>query len=269
MYRNKPFGKVVVVLRSSIYFFTLFYMSFNRHYRYLRAQIKIRRKISYRAAYNEYLIINRNSAVSSGNHVRNSRTNYNDALALLVNELSSTRHCSSVYFKHKTGWLHSTQCYTRAMLRSVSRAVDASLQNTFLRSTYIVAAPMCASFLYTSLSSFVSSYARICSGTTAISARRHLEYFTWHTYVIASHACTFYSGADFSFVSLLGSLYNGVPTEHVFLRMHTFMKSLYNNNNICMYAQSYYAICTSFSIYIYASYGCNMLLHDISGFKLQ
>jgi hypothetical protein len=260
VYRNKPFGKVVVLLRSSIYFFTLFYMSFNRHYRYLKSQTKIRRKISYRAAYNEYLIMNRNSVI------RRKRTRGSDLL--LIPELSSTHHCYSVYFKQRTGWLHSTQCYNITMVRSVSRAVSMSWSQSFLRSTYVVAAPMCATLFDTSLSHFVSSYARVVSPVAHVTSRIQIGSVLWRTYIVSSRACLLYSAASFSFVSFLGSLYHGVPTENVFFRMHTFIKSLYISGEIVRYVHSYYLICDSFSTYNYACHCYNLFSKSRQGFQL-
>lgn len=262
VYRNIPFGKVIVVLRSSIFFFTLFYMSFNRNYRHLKSQIKTRRSVNFRAAYNEYLLFNRNRAIHRGRPRSRGRNNTREIL--LLNALSSTPNSYSVYFKPNAGWLHRAKYYHSKMLRN--RAHKYRVTNFLIRGTELVAAPMCgrSSYKHTSLCSFVFSYERMSSIVSSThSEPTYISSTLWYTYVVAYNSCTLSMGS--SFFSLLCSMLSGVPTEHHLSRTHSLVKALYNNTNVTMYESGYFTICFSFATSVYFRYCSNMYSHIRTG----
>jgi len=101
VYRNKPLGNIVVVLRSPVYLFTLFYISFSRSYKKIITQIALRREISFRAAFGDLLL--RNSFNRSNKASASYFTilqNVFDGFVLNI-KLSGARTCSSFYFVHR------------------------------------------------------------------------------------------------------------------------------------------------------------------------
>jgi hypothetical protein len=93
--RGKPLENIIVVLRSPVYLFTLFYVSFSKNYKHLSAQLSLRRVISYREAHSSIVIRNR-SAYKRDTH--NSTLKLLSVESRLIHNLSCTTTCYSIYF---------------------------------------------------------------------------------------------------------------------------------------------------------------------------
>ena len=207
VYRNKPLGKIVVILNSPMYLFNLFYVSYSKRYSHLDSQMMLRRKLAHRSAHNDAIIresIDRSNEESASKVTL--RTNYFSEL-LLRYTLSDARTCSSVYFRNRASWLNLSRYYCSVSERTIAAFKFIHLfRNTVLQSTELVLPPISGRFSSrnTTLSAFFSSYTSVSTvaATQPVNSR----------VIPLAMQSTFFSLPSFcnaSFFPFLGGVYFG------------------------------------------------------------
>jgi len=245
VYRNKPLGKIVVILRSPWYLFNLFYISYSSRYKHIISQIKLRRRLAHRSANSDLLIrdsINRSNKESAMN-VTSSINSFSELL--LRYTLSDARTCSSVYFRSRASWLNFSKYYC-----SVSKRTNAAFTfvhlflGTVLQSTELILPPMSGrlSSHNTTLSAFFSSYASVSTIEVAVTQPVKSRV------IPLSMRSTFFSIPSFcnsSFFSFVGGVYFGSHKDTNIPFTPFLIDSL--NAHRFSFAQRYYQTSSTFS----------------------
>lgn len=259
VYRNKPLGNIVVILRSPLYLFNLFYISYSRGYKHISSQIRLRRKLAYRSASSDSLI--RNSINRSNEKLASNMTLRRNSFSesLLRYTLSDVRTCSSVYFINKVLWLKLSKYYC-----SVSERTNAAFRfihlfiNKVLQSTELVLPPLSGRFSSsrTTLSAFFSSYTIV--STMRVAATPQVN----GSVLPLNMQSTFFSLPSFcntSFFSFLGGVYFGSHKD-TNIPFAPFLIDSFNTH-IFSFAQRYFNMLYTFNQSFFFSF-CHLCLNS-------